>query len=181
MEAIAIRYALALEKIALESKQPGVYLTTLENLAQVLDSDPQLIKFLQNEFYTSKNKIDFINRVFNEEQWLNIASVLKIFLHNRRIPYLHASVREAILSLQTILEKQQGIVYSVYPISNDHLQQLSKSLAHQLGHPVFLSQLIEPKLLGGIRIEVGGKVFDASFLQQLSILKNRLLKKGVSL
>jgi F-type H+-transporting ATPase subunit delta len=85
---------------------------------------------------------------------------------------------ETIGSLRVQLEKQVGFIYSVSALTNDQITQLTEVLSSHLGYPVTLTNQLDERLIGGFRIDIQGKIFDASLLHQLSTLKQRLLKRG---
>jgi F-type H+-transporting ATPase subunit delta len=83
-----------------------------------------------------------------------------------------------ISNLRVQLEQQVGLIYSVSPLTKEQIAQLSEVLSVHLGHPISLTNQLDEKLIGGFRIDIQGKIFDASLLHQLSTLKQRLLKRG---
>jgi len=52
------------------------------------------------------------------------------------------------------------------------------TLESRLGHPVMLETQVDPALLGGYRVEVDGKMLDASVRRQLQILRREFIVKN---
>jgi F-type H+-transporting ATPase subunit delta len=178
MEPVASRYALALTKIANESNQMQAYLEASQHLLQLIQSDVTLIHFLTNEFYEKPTKFKLLDQLFVGSSWLKLGSFLKVLVQSRRTRYLEKILIEVIGSLRVQLEQQVGLIYSVSPLTKEQITQLTDVLSAHLGHPISLSNKLDDRLIGGFRIDIQGKIFDASLLHQLSTLKQRLLKRG---
>ena len=178
MEPIASRYALALTKIANESKNLQAYLDACQQLLQLIQTDPTLLHFLTNEFYEKPVKFKLVDQLFVTTTWLQLGSFIKVLVQNRRTRYLEKILIEGIESLRVQLEKQVGLIYSVTALTKEQINQLADVLSTHLGHPISLTNQLDERLIGGFRIDIQGKIFDASLLHQLSTLKQRLLKRG---
>ncbi len=178
MEPIASRYALALTKIANESKNMQAYLDACQQLLQLIQTDPTLLHFLTNEFYEKPVKFKLVDELFGSTTWLQLGSFIKVLVQNRRTRYLEKILIEGIESLRVQLEKQVGLIYSVTALTKEQINQLTDVLSTHLGHPISLTNQLDERLIGGFRIDIQGKIFDASLLHQLSTLKQRLLKRG---
>jgi F-type H+-transporting ATPase subunit delta len=178
MEGIASRYALALSKIAQETTQVEGYLEASEQLFQFLKSDSTLIHFLGNEFYSKETKFKFLDVTFPVVTWFDFHKFLSLLVDKHRIQYLPSILQETIHLLRDELNQQKGIVYSVTTLTPEQLQQLQVAMQTHLGHALSLVNIIDSTLLGGFRIDIRGKIFDASIIHKLASLKQQLLKRG---
>lgn len=68
----------------------------------------------------------------------------------------------------------EGRVVSFSELSDEELSGLAESLGSQVGAKVRLTQSVDPELLGGLRVFVGDRMFDASLQGQLDTLGRRL-------
>jgi F-type H+-transporting ATPase subunit delta len=77
-----------------------------------------------------------------------------------------------------IAESERGImvasVTTAVPLDDALRAQLSETLAKQLGHPVALRETVDPEILGGIVINVAGKVIDSSVSARLDDARRAL-------
>lgn len=178
MDSIASRYALALSKIAKEAGQLPAYLAACQDTLSLFEVEPQLIKFLGNEFYAKEDKFKLIENIFNEKDWLLMGNFFKLLLSKHRVSYIKSILHEAIELIQSELKTQDGIVYSVSPLTKPQLLKLEEALKTYYGFPVTLKNLQKPDLIGGILLDIQGKVFDASMIEKLNNLRQRLLKRG---
>ena len=78
-----------------------------------------------------------------------------------------------------LVDERAGIVeakvVSAQPLSEDQSKALVASLAARTGKTIRLSWSQDASLLGGLKVQVGSTVLDASLLGQLRQLKNQLL------
>ena len=77
-----------------------------------------------------------------------------------------------------IAEKERGIVVArvttAVPLDDALRAQLIENLSRQLGHPVSLREAVDPEILGGIVINVAGKVIDGSVSARLDDARRAL-------
>lgn len=178
MDSIASRYALALKKIAKESGQLLAALEVCQQALILIELEPSLIKFLANEFYAKEEKFKLIDRIFPTSDWLFFSNFMKLLLVKHRTGFVQPILKEAIELIQIELKVQDGIVYSVTPLTKEQLSKLETALNTYYGFPVNLQNLIKEDLIGGILLDIQGKVFDASMIEKLNNLRQRLLKRG---
>ena len=68
-----------------------------------------------------------------------------------------------------------GKLLTALPLDAKTLEAVQARFAKMLGEPVELLQSIDPSLLGGIRVEIAGRVYDDSIRSQLAALKDAAL------
>jgi F-type H+-transporting ATPase subunit delta len=178
MDGIASRYALALTKIAKETNQLSVSLEVCQHALALVNHDSTFVKFLGNEFYSKEEKFEFIDRVFPKNEWTFFSNFMKLLLLKHRTTSLQSILKEAIEMIQFELKTQDGIVYSVNPLTVTQITKLEQALSDYYGHPITLQNKIRGDLIGGILLDIEGKVFDASMIEKLNNLRQRLMKRG---
>jgi ATP synthase F1 delta subunit len=84
----------------------------------------------------------------------------------------------SIVSLYFEMKKRaKAVVTTPVHISKDYEAKLSGSLKQITGRDIDLEFVIDPALLGGIRIKVGSTMYDSSIKGQLGILRDKLLSQ----
>jgi len=53
------------------------------------------------------------------------------------------------------------------PLSVDQRSRLQTSLSRQIGREVIIQEVIDPGVLGGVRVELGGEVFEGTVAGRL--------------
>ncbi len=59
-------------------------------------------------------------------------------------------------------------------LSEDEQHRLGDVLSHQYGRPVHLNMLVDPSIIGGIRVEIGDDVIDGTVASRLDDARRRL-------
>jgi F-type H+-transporting ATPase subunit delta len=67
-----------------------------------------------------------------------------------------------------------GVVRVARPLSDIDRQRLTTVLSRQYSRPVHLNEVVEPELLGGIRVEIGDDVIDGTVASRLDDARRRL-------
>lgn len=76
--------------------------------------------------------------------------------------------------------KAMVIVVSAVPLKSEQVERLAKAYAAKLGKPVHINEVVDPSVIGGIRIEVGSEVTDRTVAAQLKHLKHLMAAKKVA-
>jgi F-type H+-transporting ATPase subunit delta len=178
MESVASRYALALVKLAQETSSVDRLHTQLKTMQTMIKETPQWFAFLNNPFYTRQQKETFIQSIFPTEAWGSLTSFLRLILKNHRMRDVPSILHEAIHLCEEALHIKHGIIYVASTLSDAHQQTIENALASYLNVSLKLTQRIEPTLLGGFRVDINGKVYDASVLGKLEALTRHLKQRG---
>ena len=75
------------------------------------------------------------------------------------------------IDLGSIRELLDVTVTTAKKLSGDEYQSISAVLTEKLGRDIFLNKKVDPSILGGIVVQVGDKVFDASAARKLKNLE----------
>ena len=72
----------------------------------------------------------------------------------------------------------QAHVFSAVALGEEKISTLRDTLSKKLGKPVEIMPGIDPSLIGGLYIHVGGFVIDHSVKRQLADLKDSLKRRN---
>jgi F-type H+-transporting ATPase subunit delta len=112
-----------------------------------------------------------------------IASVAKVDLPEHAKNFLRTVIENGRLSalpematqFRALKNAQSGssdaVVHSAFPIDNAALAELSVTLEKQFKRKLNLSVVVQPELIGGIRVVVGDEVLDTSVKARLEQMK----------
>ncbi len=91
----------------------------------------------------------------------------------------HRTVAVALTEYQKVVAdaQTQGVatVRVARALGDAELQRLATVLAAQYGRPVHLNQLVDPSVIGGIRVEIGDDVIDGTVSSRLDDARRRLV------
>ena len=131
-----------------------------------------------------------ISPVFSAEEIGRIISYLsvKLKMSSKAATYLQylveagaicalSEIIRAIQSLYFEIEKRsKAVVTTSVQVGKDYATQLSEALKLVTGCDIDLEFVLDPSLLGGVKIKVGSTMYDSSIRGQLGLLKDKLIK-----
>lgn len=177
MNELALRYGSSLLSIANETNCLDSYQEEVKALIEILENNEKLLTILNSSFIHLDERLKIIDDVFKDVS-KPIQSLLKIVVKNNRSLYL-IDILKGFNSLANNQKGiQEGIVYSTEKLSKDLLRKITDSVSKKEKKTIELVNLINPSLIGGIKVVINDHIYDGSIKYHIYKLKNDLLKKG---
>jgi F-type H+-transporting ATPase subunit delta len=170
------RYTKALFQLAQESQQEDVIGRELEHFYDAYRNS-ELQEVLTNPALDADKRNKILLRV-TETQQLSALTIrfLAILLARDRLKYLP----EIVSCYRRLLNEARGRVEAkavgaspLEPAMVDRLRQVLQGIA---GKEVVLQQETDPSLIGGVLVELEGKVYDGSVRTQLENMRQRIVR-----
>lgn len=177
MDSLYSRYANALFSIALEENKVEFYKNEIKMLKQVILQNDEILHLLSSCFILKEDKEKIIDDVFKNQD-INIINFLKVIVNNKRTNYLIKIFEEFIKTCNENLNVKEGIVYSITKLDKKQVEEIEKALKVRLNCEVELVNLIDERLLGGVKVVIEDKIFDGSIKNKLEKLKSSLISGG---
>ncbi|QLY40258.1 ATP synthase F1 subunit delta [Hujiaoplasma nucleasis] len=164
------QYALALFSLASEKKEIEIIYQELNQLIQGLDDDS--FKFFLNPKIENKEKHQVIEKVLNNQLLINF---FKALIDNNRFNF----VEEILKAYKELLNESQNIgeliVFSNKALSQENKDKLIQKFTKVLNKKIIINEVIQPSIIGGIRIEYQGSVIDQTVDASLEQIKSSLI------
>lgn len=172
-----IRYARAFFDLALEEGRLEKVYGDLANIHAVLGESAELRRFVTSALYNSQTKHNGITAVTKSLKLNALTTkLLGVLSANNRLAQLSA----VIASFNKMYATHKGIVSaevtSAVPLNDAQMQKLTAALKKALGAAPEITTQVDATLLGGLKVRVGSRLFDASLKTQLDSLKFALKK-----
>ncbi|MBR5774268.1 MAG: ATP synthase F1 subunit delta [Clostridia bacterium] len=164
-------YAEALFALALEENQVSEYSRALGIVSDAIEQSPEYIDFLVSPAVPISERLAAIDEAFESVVPEHVLSFLKILCENRQAFLLAGCIKEFEKLVQASSNRTTAIVYSVIELTSEQKSALCQRIERVCGKSIDLVCLIDPSLIGGIKIEVDGKIFDGSIKQRLHEVK----------
>ena len=171
----ARRYARALLEVAFQSAQgdPAALRRELEAAAALLESQPELADALSSPAVPTEAKRKVVQAVWRGASPL-LPRLLEMLVERGRVGLL-----DAIATLYAQLwNAARGVLpaeaTSAVPLSEEQQAAVQRALGRATGRDVELSTGVDPALLGGLLVRVGGQVYDGTVRGRLRALRERL-------
>ena len=134
------------------------------------------MSLLDSHYLSIDDRLAIVDKVFasiDEE----IKNFIKIIVENNRGLYL-LDIFDGFNSLVNEYRGvKEGLVYSAMPISDSELNKITTAISETEKCPVELKTIVDPTLIGGIKVVINDHIYDGSIKHHIEEMKNTLLKK----
>ncbi|MDP2787867.1 MAG: F0F1 ATP synthase subunit delta [Pseudomonadota bacterium] len=158
---LARPYAEALAKLAGESRSWGLWSERLALLALVV-GDAQVQSLATNPGVPGARVAEIILAVCGEQLGAEGGNLTSLLAENKRLAFLP----EIVSLFEALKADQEGEltahVTSAFPLSAGQMAGLVAKLEAKFGRKVTADQSVDSELIGGVVIQVGDEVMDAS-------------------
>lgn len=174
---LAKRYARALAGLARDEGRLEAVLGELERTAAWL-ADPELAAALASPALPADARRSLLSQITASlELSESVRSFLGILAHNQRLNLFADVVRAYRRLVDQELGRIRGVVRSPTALPEDSLDELRGALEASFGKRVILTVEIDRALLGGLTVEIEGRVYDGSVRTQLEQLSRELARE----
>jgi F-type H+-transporting ATPase subunit delta len=175
MEEIAEVYARALFEVAKEHDVLDRVHDELGEFAEALSDDRTLQVFLFSPYFSSEEKRDGVSKIVSDadEHFVNF---LELLAERHRMPALFR-IRREFDSMWADENKLLPVtVTSAIELDEGFADDIGKRIEDQTGRTVELSSNVDPEVLGGLKVQVGNMVLDATVRNRLERLRKQVAK-----
>lgn len=178
MDDVCLNYANALFS-SLSPKERIDALHALEGFQEALYEDRQFFELLRSYNLSASEKRDVIKRVYGKpfSSIPHLIPFLYVVSDHHRIQDFPKILNAYRTLVNEELGVKEGIVYSAEKLSKKRLGEIEEAIGKRIGSKVSLHNIVDSRLLGGVKVAVDGKVFDGSLSSKLEGL-TRNLKGG---
>ena len=172
---VAKRYALALFNLAQENGQTESVQEDLLELKKVFHSNPELEHLLGNPRLTMVQKRELLDNLFAKANPF-IQNTLFVLLEKDRMNETINLVDEFNTLANDALGIAEATVFSTRALTAEENVAISTSFAKKVGkQSLKIENIIDSTLIGGIRLQIGNRIYDSSLSAKLERLKRELI------
>jgi len=169
---VGARYAQALFDLALESNTYSFVESDIVALESIRAASPELRTLLISPKFTAEDKAKGLAAIADRAGLsATTRKFLGVLAANRRAAALESILR----SFRALASARRGEVSAqvttAVPLSRAQLDGLAAALRAALGKDPQIESRVDPAILGGIKVRVGSRLFDASLKSKLDSLK----------
>jgi ATP synthase F1 delta subunit len=175
VEELAEVYARALFEAAKDDDVLDRVHDELGEFADALDSDRNLQIFLFSPYFSSEEKKDGVTKIVTDADE-RLVNFLELLAERHRMPALFR-IRRTFDSMWAEENKLLPVtVTSAVDLDESLVKDIGKRIEEQTGRKVELSSNVDPDVLGGLQVQVGNMVLDASVRNRLEQLRKQVAK-----
>ncbi|WP_407269310.1 F0F1 ATP synthase subunit delta [Radiobacillus sp. PE A8.2] len=174
-EAVAKRYAEALFQITQEQSSTDQVEQQLQIIAEVFNSNQELIQFLKHPRVDEEKKKLFLKDTFKDFSAV-VTNLLQLLVDRHRDDLVLMIIKHYLHLSNDAKGIAEATVYSVRSLENDEKQQLSAVFAKRLNkNALNIENIVDSSLLGGVKIKIGNTIYDGSIKGKLERFERNIV------
>ena len=166
---IARPYAEALYQVARKG-DVAAWARQIDALAGVA-REPVVRQFADNPKVQTQDVYDVVTTAAKQTLEGGVANFLRAVIENRRL----SALPEVAAQFHALVNGASGVadavIHSAFPMDDAQLGELKGTLEKRFGRQLSIQVVIDPELIGGVRVEVGDEVLDTSVKARLDHMK----------
>ena len=178
---ISKRYAKALSGSIADESMLNRALENLKDFGDAFESDRQLERFFSHPGISEAKKNALVSQLCDRLQAESVVrNLLAMLTQRRKILFLKniAGYFESVVDER--LNQVRVNVTSAYPLTSKNIDKLETGLSRILGKTIRIETSEDQSLIGGVQLQVGDQVADATIKNRLAILKRTIEKEEVA-
>ncbi len=170
--AAARRYARAVFELATEEGRVEEWVERLATLADLL-SDPQVAAVLTNPTIPVGRRMELISAAPHEldRETTNLARLL---IESDRVREVRGVAQEFEALADQAAGRVRATVTTAVELAADERELVARQLSERLGKDVRVEVVVDRRILGGLKLQYGDRLIDASLSTKLQQLRRRL-------
>ena len=176
-EALIRTYTRPLFDLAVESRQLDAIGAEVKTLADLYPQVPNLAEFLDSSNIPRGKKIELLKQAYGKPWSSFFANFLDLILRKGRQEILSDAWKAFEQFWDDYNQKLDVTVTTAVELMPEQRAALERKLAARTGKKITLKSLLDPAVLGGIRIQIGHQLVDATVINMLSGMRQTLLPR----
>ena len=175
MESVASRYGLALYSLALEENKIDSWQKDVKTLKSIFEENTDFIMILGSSFLYLEERIKILEKTLVGVD-KNIVALIDVIMENNRTDLI-LDVFESFNSYcNQYRGVSEGLIYSTLKLDQTVIDQIEKKISKIENNKVELKNVIDPSLIGGVKIVIKDHIYDGSIKHSIEMMKKDLLK-----
>ena len=164
-------YAEALFALAAEEKQEKAYLEALDTAAALFAEHPAYTELLACPAIPQTERTALLEQALGEILPEQALSFVQLLCNHGHIRSLSACIEDYRRLYQTAVAMSTAYVTSAVPLTEEEKVKLTETLSSKTRRMVELVCTVDESLLGGMIVQLDGKVMDGSLRRRLQVVK----------
>ena len=168
--AAAKRYARAVFELAGDEREIDEWTRRLADLRDLL-SDERVAAVLTNPTIPGDQRMALVASASLDPEALNLA---KLLIESDRVPEIGAIADEFQALADDAAGRVRATVTTAVELGVQDRDRIVNELSRRLGKTVTMRVEVDPRILGGLKVQYGDRLIDASVATRLQQLRRRL-------
>jgi F-type H+-transporting ATPase subunit delta len=137
-------------------------------------SDASLELALGTKLGSASQKSALVERLLGGKASAQTVAILDHLVQQPRGRRIGELVRDATATVAAQQDKLVATVITASPLDEAQAARLARGIGARYGRDVSVNQIVEPSVVGGVRVQVGGDVIDGTVSSRIADLKLQL-------
>ena len=172
---VDLTYGTALFEAARDVGKKDEIMKDADQVIGIMRYNPDLKAFISYPAISAAEKKEAVEKIFGSIICREFLNFLFVLIDKGRTGHLEKIIKV----YRGLIDEEEGYsygtVYSVVPLKEDRVKELEEDVSKLLGINVRLTNETDPKLIGGFKIFVEGKVIDVSIRKQFDDLESQIV------
>jgi F-type H+-transporting ATPase subunit delta len=169
---VAGRYALALFDLARDEKALDIVMKGLDSFEELLRESPDLQRLVKSPVYSSEEQVRAIGAVLDRAGISGLtANFIRLVASRRRLFALPGMIA----AYRGMLARSKGVVSAEVRLAEEPsprvMEDIKTALRAMTSSEVDIKVKIDPALIGGLVVQVGSRMIDASLRTKLNSIR----------
>ncbi len=171
---LAGRYAKSLLDLAVEQNQLDAVYADVKLLRAIIKGNPDFVSVLKSPIINSDKKEQIINSIINSRVSNLTTLFIQLLVRKTRESNLPEIVKAFVEQYNTLKDIHHVKITTAVPLSAEGEQViLNKVRSNSAIQNIELETAVDDAIIGGFKLEVGGKLVDATILRDLNDVKKQ--------
>jgi F-type H+-transporting ATPase subunit delta len=168
--AAARRYAKAIFELAQDEGDVEEWSRRLAQVREVM-SDLDVTRVLTNPTIATEQRMELVSDLFDSGEATNLA---KLLIESDRVRDVAAIEEEFQRLADAAAGRVRATVTTAVELTPNDRDRVAEELSKRLGKQIHLDVLVDPRIVGGLKLQYGDRLVDASVATRLQQLRRRL-------
>lgn len=179
-KSVARRYAEAFFSIAKEAGKVDEYQIELEKVVDTIETTENLQDYLAHLLIPANDKKNVVGKIFAGNISQVTLNFVQMIIDKRRELYIAIILEEYKDMADEARNIMKAELISAQEVPEEEVVSLAEKLSVSSGKKIQLQQVVDPSLIGGVKIRMGDKIIDATVAKKLQMLKEKLKQVKIS-
>ena len=175
MESVSSRYGLALYSLAVDNNKVIEWQEEVKELKSILLENTDFIMILGSSFLSLKEREEILDKsLIGVDK--NIIALIHVVMENNRSHELIDILDSFNSYCNEYRGVSEGLIYSTLKLDKTVIDQIEQKISKIEHNKVELKNVIDPSLIGGVKIVIHDRIYDGSIKHHMENMKKDLLK-----
>ncbi len=176
---MASRYAGALFELASEQNTVDATMAELQRFDDLVAGSEDLQRLVKSPVFSAEEQLGAVTAILAKAGIGGLGgNFVRLAAANRRL----FAVRDMVRAFKSLVAKARGEataeVVTAEPLEAKHIDALKAALKSAIGKDVGLNVSVDPTLIGGLTVQIGSRMVDASLKTKLQSIKIAMKEVG---